>query len=463
MKFFVYFVGIVLSVVILFYIGIYFFISDYYYYQKVQFMDETVSQIDMIYELYRNPLERLSQLEYLGMGFEGKISIYDNEKSLTIADEYVLNYSRGTIINELKYNDLNAYIYETSFPVKGSRWLIYIDTMKTGEVAILQIPVIAIDKSVQVIFDFIFYMLGFALVIAIVASVILSGNITKPIKKLYFIAKEISKLNFNVKYNENRRDEIGQLGHMFNDLTDKLQTTIDDLHKELLKEKQIDALRKGFIAQVSHELQTPLSIINGYVEALQDGIVESDEECQDYYEVIRDESGKMSRMIKELLQLSELEAGTFKLEMRKLDLRGVLQDVLVRYKTMLMHQPIELVVKLTEESVMISGDEEKLVQGIANILNNAIKHTKVSGKIYITLTKECLIIENEGEPINEEDLPWIWDSFYKGKKGNGKSGIGLGLAIASRIFRSHKISYTAKNTELGVAFKLMLAQAIIEE
>ncbi len=454
MKFFSYFLVLVLVLVAVFYLGIQLFFEDYYYHSKVRGMQQTASTIETIYSTVDSPLDRLSQLEVLGMGFEGKISIIDENVSITIADDYALNYANGTIIKTLAYRDGKAFIFETNFPVKGSQWLIYSETLNDGKIAALQIPVIAIDKSIAYIERFTLYLGGIAVLLALFGAFIASGNVTKPIKRLNQLANDLGRLDFSAKYEGSRQDEIGQLGKTFNYLSSELQKAFADLQKELAKEKQLDRLRKQFVAQVSHELQTPLSIINGYVEALQDGIVDSDQETEEYYQVIRDESGKMSRMIKELLELSELEAGTFKMAKESFDLTDSLRDMFQRYELAVRHEDVELSLVIHPEKMLYTGDEGKLMQAIANIVNNGIKHAPPGGQVTLELLDRILTVENDGEPIDEKDLPWIWDSFYKGKNGTKKSGTGLGLAIAAGIFKHHNIDFSAENTESGVRFTL---------
>lgn len=456
-KFFAYFIGVVTLVVLIIWVGINFYIEDFYYGQKVEAMKKTIKTVENTFKISSNEYEALVNLEYLGYNFEGKISIYDDKNVIVIADDNSLQYSRGKIVNKVSHKGTTAYIYETSYPVTGAKWLMYAEELYNGKVALLQIPIEAIDTSIDVIRTFFKYLVIISIIIALVFAYFLSNNITKPLTELSQIAKEMGKLNFNKKYNSKRKDEIGELGETLNNITTKLETTIHDLQHELNKEKQLDTLRKKFVAQVSHELQTPLSIINGYVEALEDGLVETEAEKQYYYNIIRDESDKISKMVKDLLDLSQLESGTFMMEKDIVDISNLLELLAQKYEKIVSSKHILWKFKGLEESIYIKGDSLRLEQAFSNILNNALKHTSSNGYISIDLEEQAsnikLIIENQGDKIPKEELSLIWESFYKGKTSEKKAGTGLGLAIASYIFKYHNIEYRAYNTNSGVAFE----------
>ncbi len=294
---------LILLMGLVFIVGMNRFIDGYYYGKKIETMNRIISDIDKMYKVSSSEDEALMNIEYMGYHFEGKISIFDRNTKKVIFDSKRYQYTEGIILQELSHGEHTAYIYETEYPVKGARWLIYIDQLENGKIAVLQIPVVAIDEAISVLNVFFNYLMMVALTIAVILAFILSKNISSPICQLRKVADSIEKLDFDVKYEGKRADEIGQLGTRLNQISDTLQKNICDLHRELEKEKNIDRMRRRFVAQVSHELQTPITIISSYMEALSDGIVE-EEEIPGYYKVIEDESEKMSKIIKDLLQLS---------------------------------------------------------------------------------------------------------------------------------------------------------------
>ncbi|PKM56447.1 MAG: hypothetical protein CVU98_11155 [Firmicutes bacterium HGW-Firmicutes-3] len=455
-KLFIAFLGLVLIIFFILWLSMEFFIEPYYYRQKVTTMQKTIQQIETIIQVSPSPIDRIQDFEYLGYNFEGKISIYDAEAGIVISDEDVLKYSKGKIIKNIEVNGVKAYILETNYPVKETRWLVYSERLSSNGVVMLQIPITAMDQTLEAISAFMSYVGIIILIIAMIMAGIISTNMTRPIKRLTLMANELRQLKFDVLYEEDRKDEFGQLGATFNALATRLDATIKALQYELSKEKALDVLRKEFVAQVSHELQTPLSIIHGYIEALEDGVVESDEERKDYYKIIYEESDKMSHMIKDLLQLSELEAGTFSIIKEEMDLKAFFDHIQEAYQTLLIQSDKSLHYKTLKTPIMFKGDRIKLEQAIRNILNNAIKYADEGSIIRFEtlLVDRCVTvtISNTGPNIEDDDIPKIFGSFYKGKNSEGKEGTGIGLAVAGKVFDHHQISYIVRNTFDGVKF-----------
>jgi len=448
------FTGLVALIFILFWLGTEFFIESYYYRQKVQAMEKMINQINTVVQLSESPIDKLKDLEYLGYNFEGKITLYDDDRGIAISYDDILQFSKGSIVKYMDVGDETAYIIETDYPVKDTKWLVYGSRIDTGDIAILQIPIAAIDQSINAINTF---LMAIGVVIVLIATIlagIVSTNMTRPIKQLTKMAGSIRQLKFDMVYEGNRKDELGQLGESFNDLSDRLDSTIKALKYEISKDKEMDTLRKQFIAQVSHELQTPLSVIKGYVEALEDGIAESEEERQDYYNIISDESDKMSSMIKELLELSALESGGGMTEKVPVELGGFFDSIARDYETMLSHNKIGLNYNPIKSKAWLMADEMKLEQAFRNILNNAIKYAVAESDIRLCLKQvgETLkvTIENQGPQIPEDELAIIFESFYKGTNSDKKAGTGIGLAVSAQVFKRHSITYFAKNISDGV-------------
>lgn len=460
LKILTYFMGVVLIVLAVIWLGIKFYIKDYYYGEKIEGMQETVDDLNDIFSSRSNSPFVLNDLEYIGYQFGGKISIYDGTSVLTILNRN-LGYYEGDIIGEIYHKDTVAYILETEYPVKGTRWLIYGEELDNNKLAILEIPIESIENTLDIVEKFFNYLVWISIVVAVISSIILSRNISKPVTELNKIAQEMGKLNFNKIYKGKRKDEIGQLGRTLNEIALKLEKTIKELQLELAKEKKLDILRKHFVAQVSHELQTPLSIINGYVEALMDGLVDTDEERQYYYEIIEDETSKMSKMVRELLDLSQFESGTFKIKKEQVDFANLLDMIAFKYEKIAVTRNIKWIYNGLEDKEVLDIDPVRIEQAITNIINNAFKHTEPEHSIIVSAeridTDQIVLgIENEGEHIPDEQLAHIWESFYKGTTSQNKGGTGLGLAIASNIFKYHNMHYRAYNTPSGVVFEVTI-------
>lgn len=449
------FIGLVGLIFLLFFIGMELFVAPYYYKQKVHMMEDTVKQVRTIIMLGESPVDIIEDLTYLEDIFEGKMGIYQMPKEMVIDKEDVERFTQGRVIDEPSTGDGKSFIIETDYPVEKTRWLIYYEYLPENKIVILQLSVTAIEDTLKVLRVLSLYLGLFILVIAVIWAIIISKNISRPIKELTVMAGEIRQLNFDVHYSGDRKDEIGQLGKTFNALTWKLNTTIRELQHELNKEKKLDVMRKEFVAQVSHELQTPLTIIHGYIEALEDEMVVEEAEKNNYYKIIHDESEKMSGMIKELLQLSELESKKITMKKEVLELNEFFDKLNADYQKLMNDDKIELIYIGLLEQVIYQGDWQKLEQAFRNILNNAKKYAISSSRINLEIKKVDktvqVIISNTGPFIEETELVKIFDSLYKGNNSQGKEGFGIGLAVAAKIFRYHGIQYCAENTDKGVA------------
>ena len=239
-------------------------------------------------------------------------------------------------------------------------------------------------------------------------------------------------------------------------MMDRLGTTISKLKAELQKEKRTDKLRREFVAQVSHELKTPIAIVSNYTEALLDGVADTKDEQDSYLNTIEDECRKMGHIINDLLDLSQMEAGTFKITKSKFNFKYLLDDLIGKYDHMT-KGAYELKTEIKMEAAIMDGDELRIEQAISNLLSNAVKHTPHKGRISLSATIENNMahvkIENDGPPIDEALLPHIWDSFAKG---TDEKGAGLGLSIAKNIIELHGGEYYVRNNEKSVVFGIRL-------
>ena len=218
-------------------------------------------------------------------------------------------------------------------------------------------------------------------------------------------------------------------------------------------------LRRNFVARASHELQTPLSIIKGYTEALNDDVVDSPEEQQEYYSIIESETQKLSKMVLELLELSKLENPEYNFDKKDFEFGSFVKSIVKKFQEASIEKTKNISFHFNglDAKPIVYGDKNRLEQAINNIIKNALNHTNKNGEIHINLIEEnneiTLEIFNTGSYIPEDNLASIWDSFYTTniEKESG-SGSGLGLAIAKQIFLRHNAIFGAKNEPKGVKF-----------
>ncbi|MCX7746780.1 MAG: cell wall metabolism sensor histidine kinase WalK [Clostridia bacterium] len=330
---------------------------------------------------------------------------------------------------------------------------------------ILSTPVAAIQESVQIANQF--FLLTGLLTILIGGLLIffITTRFTKPILLLNDIAKRMATLDFSQRYPVKTRDEIGHLGESINSLSEQLQKSIAELKEaneklmeDIEKERKIDEMRKEFITNVSHELKTPIALIQGYAEGLMIN-VNDDEENKNYYcNVIMDEAYKMNRLVRQLLELSQMEAGHVHLEKSEFDIFELMEQVIKKNMLILKEKDIRIHIEKEKDSILVNADYDKIEQVLMNYLNNAVNHADQERQIRVGVKcfgcKVRISVYNSGQHIPKESLEKVWTSFYKVDKARTRmyGGTGLGLSIVRAIQESHRNKYGVNNVEGGVEF-----------
>lgn len=395
---------------------------------------------------------------------------------------YVLGQS-GNRTKVLKEHD--NYVVETNRDFRSNSsymesWGFFSDN---STLFIMSMPLASIRESVVLSNRFTTYVGLAALVFGSILMYFVTNRVTKPLMKLVAVSERMSNLDFDVSYQDDARDEIGILGRSMNTLSGKLKEAIgalreanQKLQRDIEEKIQIDEMRKEFIANVSHELKTPIALIQGYAEGLTEGMCE-DEESRNYYcEVIMDEAGKMNKMVKQLLTLTALEFGKDTPMMETFDIAELIGD-LVNSSRILTEQKDAQVLVETEHPLYVVGDEFKIEEVVTNYLTNAINH--LGGQRIIRISTERLErpidgnstghfgtqvivrVFNTGSRIPEEDLPNLWTKFFKVDKARTRAygGSGIGLSIVKAIMDAHHQSYGVVNREDGVEFWFTLEAA----
>ena len=328
----------------------------------------------------------------------------------------------------------------------------------------IRTPIQSIRDSAQISNMFYLYIGLATILISSVIIWIMSRRIIRPLQTLSDISREMADLHFDVKYHSTSQDEIGILGNNLNKLSEDLEKTIselktanNELQKDIEEKIRIDEARKEFIANVSHELKTPIALIQGYAEGLTEGMAE-DPESRDYYcEVIQDEAGKMNKMVKQLLTLTALEFGNDKPVMEQFDLVTLISGVLSSAKILLQQKEAQVIFDASEP-VMVWADEFKIEEVVTNYLNNAMNHLDGEKRIEIRIEKNDkevkVTVFNTGQNIPEEDLGKLWTKFYKVDKARTRAydGSGIGLSIVKAIMDSHNKACGVQNVKDGVEF-----------
>ena len=304
----------------------------------------------------------------------------------------------------------------------------------------------------------------FSAIISGIVIWIVSRRVTTPILQLADISERMCHLDFEARYSGNSKNEIGILGENINQLSDTLEHTIselktanNELKKDTHKKQQIDQMRREFLSNVSHELKTPIALIQGYAEGLKEGVSDDPESREFYCDVIMDEASKMNLMVKNLLTLNQLEFGNDEVIFERFDVSKLIQGV-IQSCEILIQQADAKIDFIGESPVYVWADEFKTEQVIRNYLTNAIHHVDNERRIEVrVLSKDDIVrvtVFNSGHPIPQEDLAKLWDKFYKVDKAHTREygGNGIGLSIVKAIMESFHQKYGVRNFDNGVEF-----------
>lgn len=333
-----------------------------------------------------------------------------------------------------------------------------------GCLFIMQSPLESIRESADLANKFLVYMGGLAVILGGLLVWFFSKKITEPIKELAVLSQRMTNLDFEAKYTSGGDNEIGVLGRNFNIMSSRLEKTISELkgvnnrlQKDIEQKEKQEDMRNEFLGNVSHELKTPLALIQGYAEGLKEGISDDPESREFYCDVIMDEAGKMNQMVKNLLILNQLEFGEQELIFHRFDIVGMIQGVLASCE-ILIQQAEATVDFVSDESSYVWADEFKTEQVLRNYLTNALHHVENEKRIEIRVVSKGQTVRvtvfNSGRPIPEDDLSKLWDKFYKVDKAHTREygGNGIGLSIVKAIMESFHQSYGVVNFENGVEF-----------
>ncbi|MDD3174706.1 MAG: HAMP domain-containing sensor histidine kinase [Herbinix sp.] len=460
------------------------FLSQYYMYSKIKNLDQTYHQIKEIYDnnvdnetLSDEDNAKIEKLEtkyavkayivtslefapsYPAMKNYGERELNQLE---SLFEEYILQGKKHTAsIKEYK----NYGIYKLNDLRLNSKYIDLFGELGDGDFYIfLRSNLENIEDSAAMANKFLSYIGTISAFLGTVAMLFISKKFTKPILELSGIAKKMSDLDFEVKYNVVSKDEIGELGGSINALSVKLESTImelkqanNELMTDIQRKTEIDEMRKEFLSNVSHELKTPISLIQGYAEGLKENI-NDDEESRDFYcEVIMDEANKMNNMVKKLLSLNELEFGNNQVNFDRFNIVTLIKSVLDTTEILFKQKEVALRFEQTEP-VYVWADEFLIEQVVTNYISNALNHVSEQKIIEIKLIPRGdtvrVAVFNTGENIPEDELDKIWIKFYKVDKARTREygGSGIGLSIVKAIMNTHNKECGAINRPIGVEF-----------
>lgn len=346
----------------------------------------------------------------------------------------------------------------------GIEFFVYSYPLDSGETVHIYSEVADVENIVDVAGSVYTFISTTMILIMSAVFYILVAKFTKPLVEMNDITKDMAALNFNRKCADYGKDEIGELGKSINTLSTTLDATLMDLkdkngqlEKDIERRHALDNARKSFISNVSHELKTPIAIISGYAEGVCEGISSDPEVIREYCQIINDESRKMNELVVELLELSKLESKTRPFMPEIFDI-GAKTASLLNHLSLQFEQNGITVINRIPKPLACYGEEDKIEIVLKNYITNAVSHCSGKKIIELSCTESEHLLEfsvfNTGEHIAEQDMPELWDSFYRADKAHGRSEnrFGLGLSIVKSIMDNHSCRCGVKNVKNGVVF-----------
>ena len=359
-------------------------------------------------------------------------------------------------ISEIKDNNTNI------------KYIIFISKLDNGYKIYIRMPMASIEESVKISNKFLYIIAIFVIIFGGIVLSIVSTRFSEPIEELEDIAKKMANLDFSQKYKISQaNDEFDNLGKSINKMSDKLESTIKqlkstniELEKDIEEKSKIDEMRKSFISDVSHELKTPIALIQGYSEGLIENVNSDDESRKFYAEVILDEATKMDKLVKQLLELMKLEYGKNKFNNANFNIVELEKEIIRKSEVMIQKENIK--VELDEKNAIeVYADEFYIDQVLTNYLTNAIKYCneinkekKIKITNYVYNGKVRISVFNSSTGLSDEEIVRIWNRFYKidESRNRDNGGTGIGLSLVKAIMNNYGNEFGAKNVAGGIEF-----------
>ena len=465
-----------------------FVLRKFYEYSKEKQLEEVYTTINDYYNEESEEKNLSDELDKIAINNNFDILIRSNENVSVYSSNKDFYSAIGEMIVSIlreEKNQLDVIEKNEKFTISkykdsknGIDYIMLVASLDNSYHLYIRMPVTAIDESVKISNEFLYIIAIFVIIIGGTVLSVVSQRFSEPIVELNQIAQKMANLDFSQKYKSAyANDEIDMLGNSINVLSEKLERTIkqlknsnSELERDIEEKSQIDEMRKSFISDVSHELKTPIALIQGYSEGLIEN-VNSDEESRKFYaEVIQDEASKMDRLVKRLLELMKLEYGRMEFNNKEFNIIELENEILRKSKVMMEKENVKLEMDIKQdEYIQVYADDFYIDQVLTNFITNAIKYsTEINGEKVVKIENQIIgnkvrvKIFNTFEQFKEEEMSRIWNRFYKidESRNRDKGGSGIGLALVKAIMNNYGNKYGVRNTAGGVEFffELDLAQ-----
>lgn len=453
-KIFIYLMIFSLLIIGIIGLGTRFILPAYYYNRQVDYLDRQQIEIESLYKA-GDIDTTISIMEEMETTLGGELYFYDEtsgqqSNNTGKGKNRTLNASTERFISS---GDVSIYSYVNKIGLDVRVIGLLID----DSYLVYEVSIQSISDAVSTMIEFLWILLGIVLILAVLVSLVLSRNISKPILSLNELAESMKTRQIEAYLVTEGSDEIARLNQTLNELYEALRGNIYKLNAELNKERNAENLKKRFLAQATHELKTPIAVIRGYAEILYDGMYKDEEERERFLQNIYDETESVSHLILDVLDYTKMETGNYQLKSEPVRVVEQLSGYITRYKDYVASNGLDYQAKiLVPESFVKEMDYNRYVQIFKNLISNAVEHGKSYVKVELEVvgSKLKLTVTNDGLLIKDEDINNIFESFYKT---SGKSsGTGLGLAIVKEIVSLHQGEYRVENTLDGVKFVIII-------
>ncbi len=359
--------------------------------------------------------------------------------SCILQDSKTIRKNKNKFINGFEKNiTFTAYNY-----IYNDEIFIYGQKLDDGNVIFIGTPLKIMGSISDVIQKEFIYGTFFALIISFLVAYFVSNKVSKPISKMTMESKKMASGNYDLNFDESSIIEINELAN-----------TLNNTSKELSKTEN---LRRELLANVSHDLKTPLTLIRANAEMVRDITFNNEEKRNNNLSVIINETERLNLLVEDILDLSKAQSKTMKLEVRRVNLNELVKSILTRYNVLKERDGYNIIFK-SDAVFLVKADVKKLEQVIYNLINNAINYTGSDKVVKINLIDHKNFVRLEvvdtGKGIKKEDLKYIWDKYYKADKSyhRGTLGTGLGLSIVKNILELHGFKYGVQTSNKGTNF-----------
>lgn len=451
------------------------FLEPYYVKNKEkEFLNlyEMISEMAKDDTLYQDETLMKIQYEAEKINVSFLVSDAENGRAFTnvhdmeaLQSSLIAHLVQGTSSQDRVLSSTEEYvIYQTEDPINGTYYITMYGSVANGNIFLMRSPLESIRESVAISNRFLVLIGSIVVLLAIGSVWYFTNRLTKPILELTDLSNRMANLDFEAKYSSGGENEIGVLGANFNKMSERLEYTISELktannslQKDIEQKEKIEAMRSELLGNVSHELKTPIALIQGYAEGLKEGINEDAEGREYYCDVIMDEAKKMNHLVQNLLTLNQLEYGNEAIAFERVNLTTMVCGVLQSMSLLIQQKKAQIYFDV-KEPVYVWAEALSVELVISNYISNALNHLGgervVEIKIQTDGEKARISVFNTGNPIPENDIHRIWDKFYKVDKAHTREygGNGIGLSIVKAIMQSFRQEYGVNNYENGVEF-----------